>query len=317
MAAVGKAVYEDIARGLGEDGVLPAFVEKDYYATRALQVAAAYAARPDVDFDVSFGGGTSLSKRGLIGRFSEDVDLLVSPKPDRPNLTRSHRRAFRKGLLEAIAGSGSLSVHDVDVMDASSNVRIRAAYPRQFDEELLRPHVQVDLRFQAVRLPTPPDRVTSLLADKIGEGPAFTIPMVDPAEIAGDKLSALMWKSASDRGTGDDLTYVRHLHDLAALRPALTDSRDSFREIARDSMLDDIRRGRGGLTRDHGVAQRLVVGYRSLATPAYEAAYETYVDKFSYLPAAERIDFRSALDEVRELSEALAPSVSLSRGRGV
>jgi hypothetical protein len=77
-------------------GIGPAAVEKDYWVSEALRALAG-----GYGDDFVFKGGTSLSKgHRLIGRFSEDIDVLVIPglrprhsaaAPGRPP---SHRPAF-------------------------------------------------------------------------------------------------------------------------------------------------------------------------------------------------------------------------------
>jgi hypothetical protein len=65
-------------------GLAPLFVEKDYWVTQVLR---ALNTRHSGWF--VFKGGTSLSKGyGLIERFSEDVDILVSPAKDDSARTR-------------------------------------------------------------------------------------------------------------------------------------------------------------------------------------------------------------------------------------
>lgn len=64
-----------IARASEELGLAPLFVEKDYWVTQVLR--ALHERHPGT---FVFKGGTSLSKGyGLIERFSEDVDILVTP----------------------------------------------------------------------------------------------------------------------------------------------------------------------------------------------------------------------------------------------
>ncbi len=59
-------------------GVPPAFVEKDYWV--CLVLCALYQDLPADHPELSFKGGTSLSKGfSLIHRFSEDIDIVVSP----------------------------------------------------------------------------------------------------------------------------------------------------------------------------------------------------------------------------------------------
>jgi predicted nucleotidyltransferase component of viral defense system len=58
-------------------GLLPVMVEKDFWVSWTLAVLFAH---PEFGEQLVFKGGTSLSKVfGVIGRFSEDIDLSVSP----------------------------------------------------------------------------------------------------------------------------------------------------------------------------------------------------------------------------------------------
>ena len=58
-------------------GLLPVMVEKDFWVSWTLAVLFAH---PELGRQLVFKGGTSLSKVfGVIERFSEDIDLSVSP----------------------------------------------------------------------------------------------------------------------------------------------------------------------------------------------------------------------------------------------
>ena len=67
--------FDDLLRIVADEhGLTVGLVEKDYWVTHVLW------ALLHQGFDVWFKGGTSLSKGfGLIERFSEDLDLKVSP----------------------------------------------------------------------------------------------------------------------------------------------------------------------------------------------------------------------------------------------
>ena len=53
----------------------PAYIEKDYYIVELLKIISGFQSD---NFDVTFSGGTSLSKGfGIINRFSEDIDFMV------------------------------------------------------------------------------------------------------------------------------------------------------------------------------------------------------------------------------------------------
>lgn len=88
--------FEDTIRAAAEHhGMLPDLVRKDYWVTRVLRAIASDVA---LQGTVLLKGGTSLSKGwGLIDRFSEDVDLLLTgpnfgPAPER---AKDRERRFR------------------------------------------------------------------------------------------------------------------------------------------------------------------------------------------------------------------------------
>jgi len=81
------------------------FVEKDYYVTEALRLAAE--AFPD---ELVFKGGTSLSKGwGLIRRFSEDIDLFLDPGRFTPPLSKRGIDREMKRLRDAIGAHPALT----------------------------------------------------------------------------------------------------------------------------------------------------------------------------------------------------------------
>jgi len=68
-----KLFRPTVARAAQNLGIPPLAVEKDYWVCEALR--AIETAHPGVTV---FKGGTSLEKMGIIARFSEDLDLVVT-----------------------------------------------------------------------------------------------------------------------------------------------------------------------------------------------------------------------------------------------
>ena len=90
----GKDIIQDIAIELGVD---PSFVEKDWYAVKAIARIATIEA-PGIK--PIFSGGTSLSKGyGLIQRFSEDLDFKIMSET---GPTRDQCRAYRDQVIATI-----------------------------------------------------------------------------------------------------------------------------------------------------------------------------------------------------------------------
>ena len=70
-----KELFADAIRATSDAlGIMPVYVEKDYWITRILQQLS-HSKHAE---DVVWKGGTSLSKGyGLISRFSSDIDIAV------------------------------------------------------------------------------------------------------------------------------------------------------------------------------------------------------------------------------------------------
>lgn len=85
-------------------GIIPPYIEKDYWITLALKQLAISGFSPNIVFK----GGTSLSKGyKLINRFSEDIDLAITSNlalsgNEVKTLIRSIEKTMTKGLTETI-----------------------------------------------------------------------------------------------------------------------------------------------------------------------------------------------------------------------
>jgi len=97
--------FRDVLVETAERFAMPEeFVEKDYYVTEALRLAAE--AFPD---ELVFKGGTSLSKGwGLIRRFSEDIDLFLDPGRFTPPPSKRGIDREMKRLRDAIGAHPGL-----------------------------------------------------------------------------------------------------------------------------------------------------------------------------------------------------------------
>jgi hypothetical protein len=85
-------------------GLRPATIEKDYYATEVLRIIAAATDK------VIFKGGTSLLKGwNLIARFSEDIDIFLDPLAFQPPLGGNGINRELKALRDAVAAHPGLT----------------------------------------------------------------------------------------------------------------------------------------------------------------------------------------------------------------
>jgi hypothetical protein len=246
MNVLDRRLVEDVASRLDADAGL---IEKDWYITRAIGVLADVAPGAGVP---AFGGGTSLSKGwGLIKRFSEDIDFKVTmPTEVSRNQAKKERSAYRQHVLRVMTDAGFILEGEPAKRDESRFFSAKLLYPSMFDAgPSLRPHVRIEMSLMPAALPPIERPIGSLIAMAQGHLPEIAAFLcVDPVETAADKLSALAWRvRARRRGSdNDDPTIIRHLHDLAALKPSVAAS-DRFAPLVRKAMSDDA--GRGGETR--------------------------------------------------------------------
>ncbi|MCA0445157.1 MAG: nucleotidyl transferase AbiEii/AbiGii toxin family protein [Bacteroidetes bacterium] len=106
--------------------ILPIYIEKDYWVTLALKRIFSH----PVGADTVFKGGTALSKcSGLIGRFSEDIDLVVIRREG-----ETDSRLTKK--LKEISSAAGVDLPEVEVPEITRkrgmNRKTAHAYPKVF-----------------------------------------------------------------------------------------------------------------------------------------------------------------------------------------
>lgn len=320
---IDRNLVEEVAQQLGGsvDRIDPAFIEKDWYAQRAMRHLAEYVARPEVPYTLVFGGGTSLSKaHGLTRRFSEDLDFLAVHKGEsrlagRP--LRNERRAFRNGIVERLNADGELQLPPGNVHAHSGSFELHTLYPAQFGHPALRKHVKLEVTFGRPLLSTDERRVESLIAGAGGAGDALMVPTVDAVETAGHKLSALSWRpfAHADGQVKVDVTFVRHVYDLGALAEVSAARPDAL--VAATTAGLEQNTERRYWTRDPGpslsIEDRFSGALALLRTPYYDDAYTRYVDSMSYAPRSERLGYEATLARVSELVRVVTDPRHLPR----
>ncbi len=286
-----------------ELGTAPGLIEKEWHVVRAIGVIAALdheGARP------VFSGGTSLSVGwGLIQRFSEDADFKIAmPDAANPSQARAQRHRCRERVLAALAAADFRPLGAL--RQASRFFSADFSYPNTFEPaSTLRPHLQIEMTFEAPKLPPVPRPIRSLIARAQGaapEVPAF--PCVDPIETAADKLSALAWRVCSrERGApNDDPTVIRHLHDLAALESHVG-SAPHFAQLLREAADADTGRGAGRAPVEVSARFRRMLE-RLDTDPLWAGEYDRFVQNVSFAAAEEIIRFNDAVEAARRLTLA-------------
>lgn len=204
-------------------GLAPAFVEKDYWVTQALR--ALHTHHPGA---FVFKGGTSLSKGyGLIERFSEDVDILVTP-------TRDDSATARERLLQTMTDQVA---RDLDANLLLARKPGRGKMPHRADlisyPHLVRSSIPViedrgvllETGFAGGDWPSEMVQLTPMLCEPLALDPAayadttaFQVRALKPVRTLIEKISLLHHAATRYAGNGSaDQRVGRHYYDIYKL----------------------------------------------------------------------------------------------------
>ena len=225
----------------------PALVEKDWYVVKALAAIAAIDTAP---FDLTFGGGTALSRvHGLIKRMSEDIDLKIVADN---KATRGNLRKLRSAITDALLGAGFVfdptnPKHRLTMYEGRYTLYQLPYQAIAKGEGVLRPEIQIDTSVWPRRKPSTEKPVRSFIAegfDRPAEVAAIACSAI--VETAAEKLVALTRRAGAELGglrQVRDSTLVRHIYDLHTIQEEY-DAAD-VAALAREVMHDDAKtRGR-------------------------------------------------------------------------
>ena len=203
-------------------GIRQAFLEKDYWFTRSLQMLA------DSRFveQAVFKGGTSLSKASGVGfRFSEDIDIaIMSDETRKDNQT--------KALVGGIGKAMSKDLTEVEMPDTRKFSKYRKVYYRYPElagdagvTAVKAGIIQLEVVSFANPYPYEKKRIGSLVRDfllKVGREDMveeyglgdFELNVLDVRRTATEKLVSLMRQSLGDDYMGGLRSKIRHFYDL-------------------------------------------------------------------------------------------------------
>lgn len=224
--------FADLIRIVGdEQGIAPALVEKDYWIMQSLH------GLQQMGLDFELKGGTSLSKGyGLIGRFSEDIDIRIAPPADPPVMTgRNHdkpahvqsRKDFYERLAQTIAIDGIAGVERDVAFDDTRQYRsggIRLVYDSANGSVPgLKDGVLLEVGFDDVA-PNQRRDISSWAYDyaagrvEILDNRALAVPCYHPGYTLVEKLQAISTKFRLQQAGGAfPPNFMRHYYDVAAL----------------------------------------------------------------------------------------------------
>lgn len=206
-------------------GLREAIIEKDYYVTEALRIIG-----QEAGDKVIFKGGTSLSKGwGLIGRFSEDIDIFLDPSAFEPPLRKNAIDRELKRLRDAIGTHPALAFVATESQTIGGFGRNdRFEYAQKFaGTGDIRNRVLVEAGSASGREPT--ERIllqsyvgqylqetgVSLGADDEG---SFEMRLLHFRRTFVEKMFAIHGKVDAYQNTGREIGgYARHYYDLFCL----------------------------------------------------------------------------------------------------
>lgn len=225
--------FADLIRIVADEkGIDPALVEKDYWIMHCLY------GLQQLSYTFQLKGGTSLSKgHKIIGRFSEDIDILIEPPADRDVKTGKNqnkpahiqsRKGFYDWLAQTIKIDGIASVERDSEFDDVPNYRsggIKLNYTTVVEAmEGLRDGVLLEVGFDTVA-PNAPKDISSWVYDHavahkvdVIDNRAKAVPCYDPGYTFVEKLQTVSTKFRKQQADGiDPVEFMRHYYDVYEL----------------------------------------------------------------------------------------------------
>jgi hypothetical protein len=225
--------FADLIRIVADEkGIDPALVEKDYWIMHCLY------GLDELGFTFQLKGGTSLSKgHKIIGRFSEDIDILIEPFPGQDVKVGKNQNSaaqiktrtdFYAWLAKEIRIDGVTKVERDTEFDDLPNYRsagIKLNYRTVVEAmEGLREGVLLEVGFDTVA-PNAPKDISSWLYERavasqvdVIDNRAKAVPCYDPGHTFVEKLQTVSTKFRKRQAEGNDpVGFMRHYYDIHEL----------------------------------------------------------------------------------------------------
>ncbi len=215
----------------------PAIAEKDFWVVWVLSRVFANAELARI---LKFKGGTSLSKVfGLIGRFSEDIDLILDWREVVQEDPLAERSKNKQNIFNE--ATNAEAVHYIDTVllpqvqqclgdlctcsiDAVNPHAINIRYPAAFGDAYLRPEILLEIGPLASWLPSDVFAITPYAAQyfaHVFEKPSCNVPTILAERTFWEKATILHQEAHRAKNKPIPSRYSRHYYDLARL--ALSD----------------------------------------------------------------------------------------------
>jgi predicted nucleotidyltransferase component of viral defense system len=286
-----------------EEGLDPAFIEKDWHAVRVLDALSRHSHE---GVTTIFTGGTSLSKgHGLLQRFSEDLDFRAQIDGTySANQLKKLRSAFRRSVVEALREIEGIEFDDEDIKSDGLGFKIQLTYPKIFETpDGIRAELQIEFSFTQPRLDPEHRPIASMIATYKSKPDETSFLCLSPVEIAADKFSSLIWRvhKRNRDDPNDDPAMLRHLHDLRALKGVVETDHELFTKTTQESFATDQERPNRQVGMTIGQAARRALEIMQ-ADEVYRAEYEQFVDAMSYASDEDKFGFDDAIAWFDELA---------------
>jgi len=284
-------------------------VAKDWQVVRAMQAICHADTAP---FRLVFAGGTCLARaHRLVARMSEDVDFKVVP-PDDAMSNNQRRQALgrlRDQVVERLTDAGFVLAQPPKSRDANQYTVLHLATDSGAGQDgPLRPTIQIELSYAALRTPTIRLPVASFVNQAYGRPPELAeVECVSITETAAEKAVSLTRRTAMELAglnRAPDPTLVRHIYDLHMVRQQVDQAEGSnlMQSIARMDA-EQFGHQHPAYRDDIAGETRKALAYLS-TSPVVRTRYEGFVSAMVY---GEIAPFGAAIATVQELVKAAWP----------
>lgn len=284
-------------------------VDKDWLVAQAMQALLAAEATP---FRLVFAGGTCLARaHRLVERMSEDVDFKIVPAA--AALSNNQRRQalgrLRDCLVSNLTTAGFTLAEKPSSQDANQYTVIHLRTDSGAGQEgPLRPTIQIELSYSALREPTVRRPVASFVSQAYGRPPELgEVECVSVTETVAEKAVSLTRRTAMEiagLSRAPDPTLVRHIYDLHMVRNQV--DRHQVAALMRDIAVMDAEQfghQHPGYRADIAGETRRAMKHLTTA-PSVRARYEGFVAAMVYGQAA---SFDAAIKTIQTLVKETWP----------
>ena len=308
------SIIEELSEGTQSH---PSFFEKDWYTTQLLN---ALAKVKDPNFQLVFGGGTSLSKaHRLIQRFSEDIDFRIIQT--KKNATSNNRYQFRLKVAEALnsfAPNLILSnAQEFTKRQGGIYFQGEIEYEPHFKiDSSLRDYIKLELSFRQLALEPSMLQLSSIVNQFTRQTPEVDgFQCVSLAETAADKIAALSWRvvGMEPNDPNYDPRIIRHLYDLSYLAPQVVND-PQWSKLSLETVANDLKTRSKTLASKISSPQELLsqLVIKLVGNKFYRESYRDFVEELTY---GESLPFEQAIETLNLLSDRLGANRQQAKGQ--